>query len=405
MEVNELHRDNDRDSISLKDHMIFLAAIFCFWFSTYIYIPTFGIYLETTGLSYAAIGIILGSYGISQVLLRLPLGLLSNSLEILKKWLLFIGMFLAFISGLLLVYFDSFAFILIARILAGITASMWVIATILYSDYFKKNRASQAMSVLQLVTVATQFLSMILCGLLIEYFGWDLPFWLGAVSAFIGCVLVLNIKVVQLDQVENRESISVTLQKTFGLKRLKMVTFLSLIAHAILFITIFGFSPLYAVHIGIKESANIWLMSAFFIPHILASLYLSFYKVDPKYNYKIMIYSFSVAAVSLFFIPFSNSLLTLGIIHMIIGLMLGLIFPILLGEVVILSPSELKLAAMGFYQSFYAIGIFIGPMIAGEIAEKTGLNEVFIFTSVLSIIAAGILLYIRMTGVGVAKKE
>lgn len=400
-----MNKESVSDSISLKDHMIFLAAIFCFWFSTYIYIPTFGIYLETTGLSYAAIGIILGSYGISQVLLRLPLGLLSNSLEKLKKWLLFIGMFLAFISGLILVYFDSFAFILVARILAGITASMWVIATILYADYFRKSRASQAMSILQLMTVATQFLSMILCGLLIEYFGWDLPFWLGAVSAFLGCILVLKIKVVKIDQLVNTDSIILTLKKTFTLKRLKIVTFLSLIAHAILFITIFGFSPIYAVHIGINESANIWLMSAFFVPHMLASLYLSFYKVNPKYNYRIMIYSFSIVAVFLFLIPFSNSLLMLSVIHMVIGLMLGFIFPILLGEVVILSPPELKLAAMGFYQSFYAIGIFVGPMIAGGIAEEMGLNEVFMFTALLSIIAAGILLYIRVTETSATVKE
>lgn len=390
-----MNKENVSDSISsLKDHIIFLAAIFCFWFSTYIYIPTFGIYLETTGLTYTAIGIILGSYGISQVLLRLPLGLLSNSLEKLKKWLLFIGMFLAFVSGLILVYFDSFEFILVARILAGVTASMWVIATILYADYFKKSRASQAMSILQLMTVSTQFLSMILCGILIEYYGWDLPFWLGAITAFVGCLLVLKIKVVKFEQVVNTDSFVLTLKKTFTLKRLKMVTFLSLIAHAILFITIFGFSPLYAVHIGIKESANIWLMCAFFVPHMLASLYLSFKKVDPKHNYRIMIYSFSVVAVFLFLIPFSHSLLTLSVIHMVVGLMLGFIFPILLGEVVIISPPELKLASMGFYQSFYAIGIFVGPMIAGGIAERIGLNEVFMFTAILSFIALGILWWI-----------
>ena len=396
MGVTELNKGNVSDSISsLNDHIVFLAAIFCFWFSTYIYIPTFGIYMERTGLSYTAIGIILGSYGISQVLLRLPLGILSNSLEKLKKWLLFIGMFLAFLSGIILVYFDSFVFILVARLLAGITASMWVIATILYADYFKKSRASQAMSILQLMTVATQFLSMILCGILVDHFGWDLPFWLGAISAFIGCLLVLKIKVVKLDEIVNADSIVLTLKKTFTLKRLKMVTFLSLIAHAILFITIFGFSPIYAVHIGIKESANIWLMCAFFVPHMVASLYLSFFKVDPKHNYRIMIYSFSVVAVFLFLIPFSNSLLTLSVLHMVIGLMLGFIFPILLGEVVILSPSELKLASMGFYQSFYAIGIFVGPMIAGRIAEKMGLNEVFMFTATLSFIGLLILWYTR----------
>src|SRR5699024_3049589 len=208
MGVTELTRRNVSDSISsLNEHIVFLAAIFCFWFSTYIYIPTFGIYLETTGLSYTAIGIILGSYGISQVLLRLPLGILSNSLEKLKKWLLFIGMLLAFLSGVILVYFDSFAFILVARLLAGITASMWVIATILYAEYFKKSHASQAMSILQLMTVATQFLSMILCSILVERFGWDLPFWLGAMTAFVGCLLVLKIKVTKIDQPVNADSI------------------------------------------------------------------------------------------------------------------------------------------------------------------------------------------------------
>jgi predicted MFS family arabinose efflux permease len=95
----------------------------------------------------------------------------------------------------------------------------------------------------------------------------------------------------------------------------------------------------------------------------------------------------------------------LGIVHMGVGLMLGLIFPILLGEVVILSPSELKLSAMGFYQSFYAIGIFVGPLIAGRIAEKIGLDEVFIFTAILSIIASAILLYIKMAEAKVVKKR
>lgn len=222
-----MNKENVSDAnSSLKDHTIFLTAIFCFWFSTYIYIPTFGIYLETTGLRYTDIGIILGSYGISQVLLRLPLGILANSLEKLKKWLLCIGMFLAFLSGIILVYLDSFAFILVARLLAGITASMWVIATILYADYFKQSRTSQAMSILQLMTVATQFLSMILCGILVERFGWDLPFWLGAITAFIGCLLVLKIKVTAIDQAGNADSVVFTVKKTFTVKRLKLVTLL-----------------------------------------------------------------------------------------------------------------------------------------------------------------------------------
>src|SRR5690625_7635057 len=97
--------------------------------------------MERTSLSYTAIGIILGSYGISQVLLRLPLGILSNSLEKLKKWLAIIGMFLACISGIILVYFHSFVFILVARLLARITTSLWLNATIFYADSCNKSQA------------------------------------------------------------------------------------------------------------------------------------------------------------------------------------------------------------------------------------------------------------------------
>lgn len=378
--------------VSTKDHVVFLSAIFCFWFSTYIYIPTFGVYLETIGLSYSAIGIILGSYGITQILLRFPLGLLSGRLVHLRKKLLFIGFIMATLSGLFLVFFQSFTVILIARLLAGITASMWVMATILYSQYFAASRASQAMSIMQFFTVSAQFISMVICSFLINLYGWDFPFWVGTVTALIGAILILNIKEVETFKQINKEGIVNLLKKTHSLKRLKMVTILSLLGHAVLFITIFGFSPIYAMNIGINEQSIIYLVCGFFIPHALASLLLAIYKVERKYNQIILFSSFMITTLFLFIIPLSNSFLVLIISHMAIGLMLGLIFPILLGEVVMISTPELKLSAMGFYQSFYALGILLGPLAGGEVAHFIGLNEVFYFAGVLSLIATVLVL-------------
>nr|WP_241779407.1 hypothetical protein [Bacillus atrophaeus] len=50
---------------------------------------------------------------------------------------------------------------------------------------------------------------------------------------------------------------------------------------------------------------------------------------------------------------------------------------------------------MGFYQSFYALGIFIGPMLAGKIAQTFGLNDVFIAAGILAFAALGIILIKR----------
>lgn len=375
--------------ISRKDHINFLAGVFCFWFAIYIYAPVFGVYLESIGFSYSVIGIILGSYGITQILLRFPLGILSDFLHNARKKLLIGGFIMALLSSLLLVFFDSFIMILISRLLAGVTASMWVMATVLYSYYFSAGKSAKAMGTLQFVTVATQFLSMAISGYLVHLFGWHFPFWVGAVASVLGIYFIWNIKEVHQNKREKEKSgIGLHTKKTIRLPHLKMLTFLSLIAHAILFITIFGFSLIVASSLGVPEKSFIWLTCAFFIPHALASLGLVFYEIESRFNKRVLSICFGVTALLLVLIPFSESLFSLSVLHAGIGLTLGLIFPLLLSEVVRVSPTDLKMSAMGFFQSFYALGIFLGPLLAGMIADSIGLNEVFVFTGVLSFAAS-----------------
>jgi predicted MFS family arabinose efflux permease len=83
--------------------------------------------------------------------------------------------------------------------------------------------------------------------------------------------------------------------------------------------------------------------------------------------------------------------------HIFIGLFLGFIFPILLGEVIHVSPTEYKMSAMGFFQSFYAMGIFLGPLIAGVITENSSLGTVFIFTGGLALFAVVLVLLFSRT--------
>lgn len=60
-----------------KQKILFIAVIF-FWFAQYVYIPYQTPYLTMIQTSTSFIGIIIGSYGISQMVLRLPVGLLAN---------------------------------------------------------------------------------------------------------------------------------------------------------------------------------------------------------------------------------------------------------------------------------------------------------------------------------------
>lgn len=383
-----MQKEDSQPVIGRKDHAFFLAAVFCFWFAIYIYAPVFGVYLQEKGFSFSAIGIILGAYGITQILLRFPFGVLSDFLHKIRKQLFVGGFIVALVSSLMLVYFDSFVMVLAARLLAGVTASMWVMATVLYSHYFSAARASNAMGIMQFVTVATQFLSMAVSGWLVHQFGWAFPFWVGAAASILGAIFAWNIQEARTDVTSSPANALRHIKETVQMPHLKMLTFLSLVAHAVLFITIFGFSPIYATALGVEEQSFIWLTCAFFIPHAAASLSLVFYRLDPRFNKRVLAVCFIVTAFFLIAVPFAGSLASLSGVHFFIGLALGFIFPILLSEVVLVSPPAFKMSAMGFFQSFYALGIFLGPLGAGVIADQWSLGAVFMLTGVLCLAAA-----------------
>lgn len=93
--------------------------------------------------------------------------------------------------------------------------------------------------------------------------------------------------------------------------------------------------------------------------------------------------------------PLMTNLATISLFHGIIGLAIGFVLPMLLSQIATLSDSTLKTSVMGFYQSIYALGIFIGPYMAGYVAQQRGLSHVFSFAGWLSLIAltiAGILM-------------
>src|SRR3990172_6815779 len=57
----------------------FLALVtFFFWASLYVYVPILAVYAQSLGASLSMVGLVVGAYGISQLLLRIPLGIQSD---------------------------------------------------------------------------------------------------------------------------------------------------------------------------------------------------------------------------------------------------------------------------------------------------------------------------------------
>lgn len=61
-------------------NMILLAIVALFWFAQYVYIPYQTTYLTAAGAAGNVVGIVVGAYGISQLVLRLPAGVCADRL-------------------------------------------------------------------------------------------------------------------------------------------------------------------------------------------------------------------------------------------------------------------------------------------------------------------------------------
>jgi len=387
-----LTSDIEVQKLPLYDHILFILITFIYWFSLYIYVPVFVSYLDYLGGTYTFVGFIVGSYGIMQILLRLPVGVVSDRLQIRKPFLI-AGLVTGVISCLGFALTESIEFALVSRFISGITASMWVAFTVLYASYFKQEDTTRAMGNVQFITVASQLISMGLSGYLVTQWGWKSPFWIGGFVGIFGIVLALRIKESKQKKSESKKIRMSELNEVLREPTVLKAAILSALAHAVLFITMFGFTPDYALKIGASKESLIFLVGSFMIPHAIAPIITGRYLAGHFQKWKILVVGFFGTFAFSVIIPFINNLGFLYLTQAFNGFAQGMTIPLLMGMAIQTIPNRKRATAMGLFQAVYAIGIFLGPFISGLFSEEGTFLPVFLTAGAAGII--GMLLSLK----------
>jgi|GEM_PF-3400858 len=113
-------------------------------------------------------------------------------------------------------------------------------------------------------------------GTIADRWGWHVPFWVGGCLAAVGAVLSVSIK----ESKQSKGSVepqTVQLKDLFSVMKeplLLKVSVLSVLAHGIMFTTIFGFTSAYVLKAGLDERDLGFLMICFMIPHSIATVFV-----------------------------------------------------------------------------------------------------------------------------------
>ncbi len=367
-----------------RSQQILIFVTFLLAVSLYTYVPVLALYAQQLGASYDMVGLIVGSYGLVQVFLRIPLGVFSDSRSCHKVFII-LGMALSLVSSLGMWLMPLVGALLVFRVFSGAAASMWLNYTVLYANYFPPHEAPKALGFVNAVNSLGQVAGMLAGGYAAQQIGIQAAFMLSVAAAVIGVILAMFV----YEEKRPRTPINaVVLSEAVKDDNLLRLSGLGIITQVITFVTVFGFLPVAGKELGASHMELGLLTTVAIVPSIVSSaLSGSVFSVRLGER-KTLVLGLMTMAVSSISIPFITTLPGLYISQGIGGFGKGLVFPLLMGLCIKNFAAHKRTTAMGVFQAAYGLGMFGGPVLAGLISSAFGLHAGFAVTGIIGLVGA-----------------
>jgi len=365
---------------------LFSIVTILFWFSLYAYVPQLSNYARELGASYKFIGLIGGSYGLTQTILRIPIGIISDKLG-LRKIFIIIGIMCAVISSTLVYMFPNPYSLLWARLIAGVAAATWVNFTILYISYYDSHESNKAVGIINADSKLGQLIAMFVGGFVAIRFGVRAIFLLSVIISLVSLCIGFFIH-----EEKNVKKIKTTVSEYGFLsiikdKRIIHISLLAALLQFITFATNFGFTPIIAANLGANNLQLGFLTTFFNLPQVIFSILANTIMIK-KFGQKwTLLFGFTLITTICFITPFIPKLSILFALQIVAGIGNAIVFSLLMGMVISGVKKEVMTTTMGMFQAIYGVGMVVGPIVLGNVGDYFGLTIGFIVVGVLGLIA------------------
>lgn len=360
------------------------AVIVCFWSSMYLYVPIMAPFAEYRGASLQTVGFLVSAYGLTQLLLRIPLGIWSDRVGKRRPFIMY-GFVAALAGACGMGFIGNPHVMILFRGLTGVCASMWVMLSVWYASGFDAAQTGRATGMAMFVANSTQLVANLGGGLLAESLGWEAPFVGAALLAVIGFLLTST-----LQDAPPRSGTPPQVSELLGMGRdrhLVTVSLLAALLQCMPYITVYGFTSVYATAMGAtKAQLGILTFSAGAATALCS--YLSSFFTSKLGARKVVLGGFTLAGAGALLFPFAANVALLTACQIVVSSGQGLVFPTLMGLSIASVPNERRATAMGFFQSLYSLGMFSGPVVGGFLGQRFGLEAAFVGAGLIAFIGA-----------------
>ncbi len=261
---------NVSGTVNRRAVVIFIAGMLCFWASMYVFVPVFPVYAEKMGAPLNIVGLAVGAYGLTQMLLRIPIGIWSDSIGRRRRFVV-AGMMICAISGAGLALAPNPFWLVIFRGVMGISAATWVCSTVLFVSYFPPGNSSVPLAIMSFTSSIGQVLATSAGGILTEVGGWAAPFWVS-----VGLSLIAGVILLFAPEDHTTASINVSLKWMTQIVQAPLLLLASGVGIILYFATtstVLGFTPVLAERLGATRTELGLLTAAALLSCGIATLF------------------------------------------------------------------------------------------------------------------------------------
>ncbi|WP_188113660.1 MFS transporter [Salinicola halimionae] len=348
-------------------------------------LPVLALYADhLDGATPLLIGMALGGYGLTQAILQIPFGLLSDRIG--RKTVIGGGLVLFIIGSIVAASATSITGIIIGRCLQGSGAVAGAIMALL-ADQTREEIRTAAMATIGLSIGVAFAIAMVVGPLVANIGGLAGVFWFTAVLST--CGLLILWKLVPKAPQRMHQDVGIDrrqLRATLGQSDLLRLDFSIFALHLIL-TACFTALPFRLEALGFAPADHGWV----YLP-VMALAFLGMIPlviVAEKYRKMKPIFVGAVAAMTLILLGFGElannrvTLITLLWGFFVVFNLLEATLPSMISK---LAPAGAKGTAMGVYSTSQFFGAFLGGTLGGALSQGFGVQSVFLGAAVVGAI-------------------
>ena len=350
-------------------------------------LPVFALYAEDLqGATPALTGLAIGIYGMTQALLQIPFGLVSDRIG--RKPVIVFGLLVFAAGSAVAASADSIALVLFGRALQGAGAIAAAVMA-LTADLIREEHRVKAMAMIGMSIGASFALAMVLGPLLNTWIGVPGIFWLTALLALAGiAVIVLIVPTPTLSRV-HRDAEAVPEQFASVLRDTQLLRLDSGIFCLHLILT----ASFVVLPLALRDQAGLpadrhWQL---YLPVLVLSLPMAvpFILQAEKHRRMKQVFVGAILVVALAECGLAlmhNSVWSIAVLLFVFYSAFNLLEAVLPSLIAKVAPADRKGTAMGVYSSSQFFGAFVGGAVGGWLHGRFGLGAVFLFCGAVALI-------------------